>query len=399
MKNYLTLVLALSVVSAPAFASRARLEALGEGKNGSYFIDDARNIFLDPAQLVHYKKKLWLETGIEPVANGTNAQDAAVTGNRAQGGFSNTFGDFTYGVYMNQTSERTLNIIQSVDSLGALVNSDTNFIAPDSTIEVFFAGEGALNWGISAFYAGNNVKGSVLTPTVAGAGVERTASQVGVRLGVDMNAFKVFTTIALANKSNVYDGSTQGNEIKGKIGIDLGAEYVMNDMTAFAKATMVGADVNTTVVTELRQSQYGIGAGWKHEMTKSTNLFARTEFDYAKSGAAQLANSTVQTTNIPVVVGAESQALSWLAIRGSIAESIWGQQWNGQARNNLGGTTTVALGLGLTFGDVQIDGLVATNGTSNPANGVAGFGTAPQTNTGFGFGDNMLTRVALTYNF
>ena len=63
MKNYLTLVLALSVVSSPAFASRARLESLGEGKNGSYYIDDSRNMFLNPASIVRYKKKMMLELG------------------------------------------------------------------------------------------------------------------------------------------------------------------------------------------------------------------------------------------------------------------------------------------------------------------------------------------------
>ena len=383
MKNTLALVLALTVISAPAFASRARLESLGEGKNGSFYIDDSRDMFLNPAQVVHYKKKLFLELGTDAVGT----QDVAVTNNRAQGGFTNTFGDFTYGVYMNQTSERTLSIVQGVN---AGLTAASQFVAPDSTLEFFLAGESGLNWGISLFYAGNDVKSA----TVA----EKTATQLGARVGIDVNNFQVFSSVGIITKSTINDNAANNTELKGKIGIDAGATYKMNDMTAFAKFVTTGADFNTGGVTaaEIRNQQYGLGLGWKHEMTKATNLYARLEADYQKVSSS---GTDTKTWNVPAVVGAEAQALSWLAIRGSISESILGQQWSTNTRNSLAGTTTVAAGLGLTFGDVQIDGLVATNGASNPQNGIAGFGTAPQSNTGFGFGDNMITRLAMTYNF
>ncbi len=383
MKNYLALVLALAVVSSPAFASRARLESLGEGKNGSYYIDDSRNIFLNPAQIVHYKKKLFLELGTEPGAS----QDVAVTNNRGQGGFTNTFGDFTYGVYLNQTSERTLGTVQALNAL--LPGTANDFIAPDSTLEVFLGGEAGLNWGVSVFYAGNNEK----------AAIEKTASQLGARVGVEAANFQAFTSVGIITKSTNLDGTVGGNsELKGKIGIDAGATYRMNEGTVFAKFVTVGSDYNSggTTLVEGRTQAFGLGYGWKHEMTKSTNLYARLEADYSK---ASNSGADTKVWNVPVAIGAESQALSWLAIRGSIQQSLLGQQWTATTRNSLAGTTTVAAGLGLTFGDVQVDGLVATNGASNPANGIAGFGTAPNSNTGFGFGDNMLTRLAMTYNF
>ncbi|MBC7396393.1 MAG: hypothetical protein H7333_03025 [Bdellovibrionales bacterium] len=378
MKNYLALVLALAVVSSPAFASRARLESLGEGKNGSYYIDDSRNMFLNPAQIVHYKKKLFLELGPDTVG----APDVAVSANRGQGGFTNTFGDFTYGVYMNQTSQATLGIVQI--GTAALGGAGT-FLAPDSTLEFTLAGEAGLNWGISLFYAGNEDKVALLN---------RTASQVGARIGVEAANFQAFSTVGIVSKSTI-DGAA---ELKGNVGIDAGATYKMSDAIVFAKFTATGADVNPTggTTTEIRNTQYGLGLGWKHEMTKMTNLYARLEADYQKLARGTTDN---RTWNIPVSVGAEAQALSWLAIRGSIQQSLLGQTWSLNNRSSLAGTTTVAAGLGLTFGDVQIDGLVATNGANNPTNNITGFGTAPVSNTGFGFGDNMLTRLAMTYNF
>ncbi len=387
MKNYLTLVLAVLMVSTTANASRARLESLGEGKNGSYYIQDSRNIFLNPAQIVHYKKKLSLEFGNEPGAT----QDTSLAP-RGQGGFTNTFGDFTYGVYMNQTSERELYAISSANALGGA------FIAPESQLEFTFAGEGAMNWGFSLLYAGNNTKG------VAGA-AEKTASLFGVRLGVESGNLQAFSSIGIASDSKVKNAST--DEVKGKVSVDVAVTYKMDEMTDYAHFSSYGTDVtlstlNSGNVVQNRNTAFGLGAGWKHDMSKSTTMFCRVSGDYLKTTTTSF--SDITTWNVPIVVGAEAVALSWLTIRGSIAESILGQT-NGSIasgsayRTSLSGLTTVAAGVGMTFGDVVIDGLVSSNGATNSANGIPGFGTGQTTGGTFGFGDNMLSRVAMTYNF
>ncbi|NDG85636.1 MAG: hypothetical protein EBX52_11465, partial [Proteobacteria bacterium] len=166
MKNYLTLILALAIVSSPAYASRARLEALGEGKNGSYYIDDSRNMFLNPASIVKYKKKMMLELGSPdstnavvlagPPATTTTYSAADNAGNsRAQGGFTNTFGDFTYALYLNNTSDTALNLMASegyglvttLNSSGAVVADGG--VLPSNAIEFQLAGEGSVNWGLA----------------------------------------------------------------------------------------------------------------------------------------------------------------------------------------------------------------------------------------------------------
>jgi hypothetical protein len=87
-------------------------------------------------------------------------------------------------------------------------------------------------------------------------------------------------------------------------------------------------------------------------------------------------------------MGAEAQALSWLALRGSITHSLLGQT---DAAN-----TSVAAGVGMTFGDVTIDGLVATDSGALDSN----LGTNGQASSStFGFGDKMISRIAMTYNF
>ncbi|MGZ3723872.1 MAG: hypothetical protein ACXVA9_13105, partial [Bdellovibrionales bacterium] len=58
------LMLMLAVfVTASAHATKARLAALNQDSNGSYFIMDTRNIFLNPAQLSIMKDHLNFEWG------------------------------------------------------------------------------------------------------------------------------------------------------------------------------------------------------------------------------------------------------------------------------------------------------------------------------------------------
>jgi len=96
--------------------------------------------------------------------------------------------------------------------------------------------------------------------------------------------------------------------------------------------------------------------------------------------------------NLPVVLGAEAQALSWLAVRGSITHSLLGQTDTA--------ATSVAAGVGLTFGDVTIDGLVATGSGAGAGALATNLGTNGQASSStFGFGDGMISRIAMTYNF
>ncbi len=373
MKNTLALVLALAVVSSPAYASRARLEALGEGKNGSYYINDSRNMFLNPASITKHKKKLLLELGNGAVVG---ANDRAGD-NLAQGGFINTFGDFTYALYLNNTSDSALTAAATAAAP-----------APGSAIEFQVAGEGALNWGLGVL-TGNTSNGA------------DSSSYFGVRAGVEKDALAVFTSVGVSSKF-VNDGVAPGsiNQIKGKLRLDVGATYkVMNEMTAFGRFSTSTNEATveagaTDVTAEVKSTNYGAGLGWDKEMTKSTHMFTRVEAAYAQTKQGDAV--TAESFNVPVVLGAEAQALSWLAIRGSIGHSLIGRDITG--RQSLGNLTTLAAGVGMTFGDVTVDGLVASSGSNGNVTGL-GMGTGPAANQNFGFGDGMISRIAMTYNF
>ena len=393
MKNYLTLVLALAVVSSPAFASRARLESVGQDKNGSYFVDDSRNMFLNPAEISNYKKKLWLEYGSSTAATYNGGQDV-YTAPQAQGGFSNTFGDYTYGMYMGRQSDRLLNTLL----LANAVAGAGTFIAPDHNLDIFFAGEGSVKWGVDLYWAGAQAKGAL----------NKTANVLAAKLGVTADKLSVFTTLGLSSSSKSDGGTTATtNELKGKFAIDLGATYQMDNMKVKGNFSTFGSTLNQvgTDTVEATTTIMSLGAGWKKEVSKSVSVWTITGLDYEKDGADKNVNANTTVTNatqswynLPLTIAAEAQASSWLALRGAVSASILGQNQNGNTKTTNNNQLTVAGGVGMTFGDVQIDGVVGQAATTN------GFGyIAPKTpqldNARFGLGSDMITRLAVTYNF
>jgi hypothetical protein len=345
MKTLFGLILALTVLSNLAHASRARLEALGEGKDGSYYLNDARNMFLNPASITQHKKKLLLELGLADAGGGIDTP----VDRRAQGGYIDSLGDLTYAVYLNNVSNASVSTFTPV---------------PTGAIELALAGEGLANWGVSL------VRG--YGPTGA-----NTVDTWGTRFGVSKDALSVFGTLGLYGRS-----IDSGVETRTKLNLDLGATYRLGDFT------LLGNYQGGSLKDDSVKSQaYGLGAGYQKQITQSVLVLGRVEarkFKLENSGPFNQ-----NSWNLPVVVGAEAQALSWLVVRGSISHSLMGQI--DQAN------TSVAAGVGLTFGDVTVDGLVATNNSTAVAQNLGTNGLA--SNSAFGFGDNMISRIAMTYNF
>lgn len=370
MKNLLALVTGLMIVSTPALASRARLEALGEGKNGSYYIKDNRNVFLNPASIADNKKQFNIELGSD-----SNAQDtkAAPVG---QANYIGTFGDYSYLVSFGNESDAAKKLIS---------NASASFLAPDRHIELGVAGGSDLKYGLSLIYGGQEQKAS---------GVSKTASQLAARFGVGMNSFNFFGTVGIITKA--VGGAAALDEFKGKLGLDLGATYAMDEMTFFVNFLTQSADrlsdTGTKAEKDREFSTMNISAGVGHqkELTKGANMFSKVGLSYGNTevktgtpGGTLTTASKDKSWSVPVTLGVEADATSWLALRGSITHNLLGQNMNSLNgnRDSNPNSTTIATGAGFKFGAVGIDASVAT-----------GTGT-------FGFDANMLSRLSMNVAF
>ena len=269
-----------------------------------------------------------------------------------------------------------------------------------------------MKYGIDVFHGGA-LNRSVST---AGATTASTASVFGVKLGVGTEDLEVFATVGISSNAKVdtqVGGTALIPEYKGKLSIDLGATYTMDEMTYLAKFTTFGTEVTTgttaaSTVTTGNTMAFGLGAGWKKEASKSVTMFTRLQLDYQKDTTKQKVGAAAEsdlaspntTYNVPIVIAAEAQATSWLAIRGALSHSLIGQHQSGLNKDSLNNMTSVAMGLGFNFGDLTIDALAGQTGAVANATGTSESSQGnTQAGNKFGFGNDMLTRLSMTYNF
>ena len=99
MKKQIALAMGLAVISGSAFASKARLQALGEDTDGSQYISDNRNIFLNAAHVNYHKDMVTFEAGDQSNADATSTPNA-------EGGFLRAHNNMVYGLYFGADAGR-----------------------------------------------------------------------------------------------------------------------------------------------------------------------------------------------------------------------------------------------------------------------------------------------------
>ena len=113
---------------------------------------------------------------------------------------------------------------------------------------------------------------------------------------------------------------------------------------------------------------------------------------------------------VPIVLGYEAAATSWLTLRGSITQNLWGKKDNknftyanpivkslvssvygSEGKGTIANSTTIVAGASLTFGDLVLDGMI---GGAKNLTGSASSKTDGNLNL-----DQFMTSVAMTYAF
>ena len=83
MKKLLLLVIALLLISSGAFASKARMQALGQdAEAGSYYVSDTRSVFTNPAYVNSYKNYIiteWGQTANQPGCRATRLNNVTIS--------------------------------------------------------------------------------------------------------------------------------------------------------------------------------------------------------------------------------------------------------------------------------------------------------------------------------
>ena len=367
MKKQLAIALGLAVVSVPAMASKARLESLGQGANGSQYIDDNRNVFLNAATLNQHKDFVTVEVGTSNAVIDGASDDAATPlteGPRMEGGLFKSSGSMVYGLYFGHEND-SANAGRAIKGISGEQN---NF-------SLFFAGDAGVQWGAALTY------GSYKNETA-----DETNGNMAAKLGVISGDIEAFLNLGLSNT-----GEKGSAEYTGTSNIDLGLTYGMGDASVYFRYETSGAeeDGDDTV----SRNAMTLGYARQYKLNDKANLWVDAHYaQQARECDATFAalcggGDELTTTGLPVTVSLEVSAKDWLTLRGFISQEVLISSTDDgtDSNNNAEGNRKHGVGASLVFGDLTVDGsLILADGAGNA--GVLNI-------------DEPMSRVSVNYNF
>lgn len=363
MKKLLVIAIALTAINAQA--TRARVSALA---NSPHLID-AATVYNNPAD-VHWLGGDYvnIETGATdtfatPVNSPANGEGMVVRG----------MGDAKMGLSLGHQSSNAS--VSGLRGAGAFVPAAFQHNQQNPLELTYGMKSGEMGWAGTLVYSNYNDKTA-----------SNKESSLGVRLGARAGNWDAALRLGLTNTVEV----AASGKYTGTLGIGANGGYMWDNIYFHGSMQMVGYKTENTVGTETAKfdnQTYRLGAMTSVKKDGSEFFYG---IALAQSNSKESVSDSKQTTlGLPVWIGVEADAASWLTLRGSITQTT---QLAHNSKTEVGGTTvaetapgtgdtTVAAGAGLKFNKVTVDGTL--QGSSNQ-----------QLNA-----NNFLAQLGMTYMF
>jgi|GEM_PF-457231 len=384
MKNLMMIGSALLVLSSSAFASQARLLALGMNETdneGMYFIQDSRNVFLNPAYINLYPNQAVLEWGnygqIADAKGGQGSMGPIATLNnntsspKAQGGVFKKYGDFVYGLYFGNESNTSsllrvagtsaLSAVNNLNGLTTPATADSKMLqTADNQVDFFFGGDNGLKWAVNptvAFGKDDGRSGKDSAYAIRGGVIASNwDAHLNLSLGSKSEARDTLTYTAASGGLNALNGITVSQEFKGKLGFHAGGSYAIPvgrvfgyvkhygweqtdsaSTAAYAAAAASVGGQSGTVKGDF--TSYYLGWGSDFNVNNGDKIFTSLTAKKTDINLKFSNKSEVRHLVIPLTIGYEAKATEWLTLRGSVLQNIYGNRDNKNI-NNYGATGT-----------------------------------------------------------
>lgn len=380
MKKKIAGMLGLALLSTGALASKARLQALGEDTYGSFFIDDARNVTLNPAMLNLHKDFVTMEWGntdtgsttISGVSAGSDTDQDLASSPKAEGGLFRASGNMIYGIYFGDESN-TANSLRTL-AMGA------NAIHESNNLSLYVAGDAGVQWGVK-------LTSHSYTDKQSDDNDKSSASRVTI--GINSGDIESFLAVGLSNTAE--KGSA---EFEGKGAYQLGLTYAMGDIDYLLDFRSI--QIENAAGNELKVQYTRLGVAKTYKLNDKATAWASAWYrlDNTENDLTTGTESESKLTYLPVMIGTEVMVKDWLSLRGSVGGNIIGteEDINGKEKT-IDNSTQVAAGVGLIFGDLVLDGMIGNtdNNQTVGENTTGGVGTLRT--------DVLMSRVSMTYKF
>jgi hypothetical protein len=430
MKKIMMVGSALMLLSTSAFATKARLLALGEDKDGSYFVSDYRNVYINPAELNSLKNMAVLEWG-----NAGSTVSGALGGAsldfdntpKAEGGVVYSLSnDLKMGVLLGDETDVS-GLTRILASNGGAAGEGIQ--SADNVLDVFVSGKGSINWGANLLYSQSKDQSTATT--------QHSSTAYAIRLGVAQDAWNFHLLAPIGAKSNRPLASLAPT-YKGKFGIRAGGGYDFssNDKLFGMYENYTWDQTNNTTATRVGSfTKTFLGYGHTQKVSDSSNMFVKLQAEMTKiqlKSVGALVAAKIDRLALPLSVGFEHAATEWLVLRGSVVQNLYGTikdegltanfgtplsaadftnmgksirllaagrygsstSGNG-GKKSLRNSTAVNAGATLKFASLELDGVIG----ATPASRTGAPDSTASTNKGTLAFDNLETRVGMTYNF
>lgn len=345
---------AVALATTPAFASKARLNALQSANHFS----DTRDMLTRPDQAMAHAEFATLELGTKGAASTPNAE----------GGFVRKMGDSAaLGAYLGNYSGLASSSLALVTTPYAIQNP----------LNLVYANKmGDMSWGLGLQYAAAEDK-------VA----KKKSSVMGLTASATSNAgWNAEIGLGLTGESS---NTTTDVKAEQSSPLSISGGYAMDSLYIYGGYSMLGAKSKTagTTTANVEQSTMSVGV-INHTSKDGAHFFYGVEYNSTVKKDKEGTQAKTETSKLPVIVGIEADAASWLVLRGSIKQSVLmastktSDTTGTTSEKSLEDDTTIGGGIGIKLGKFIVDGTFTSAGTGK-----------------LGSDANFISEVGMTYKF
>lgn len=404
------LVIAIALASVNAFASRARMNALGNAVQ----LIDTQTVMTNPADMMFIGDYANIESGTTATTTLQSNTEGTITRSYGNSKFGLTLGyqSKNASAFSNGTGTPGLRFAASAVFWGAMFKAAGQTDAAADAIANLIGlgnsdlvGGGATNaTGIKGQQNPVNIHYGTKIDDWAVAGtlvysnyndkqVNEKESSSGIRLGARNDVWDAKAGIGLGNSFE-----TATAKFSGTAGYSAGVGYKMEDWYFNGNFETAGfkLEKNGTETIKLDYTAIALAAVKTHK-TEGGNLFygvtlAQDDRKFTL-GAPVNADVKQKSLSLPIIVGFEADAASWLTLRGSITQKTLinssktesGSTTSSETAPGLN-STVASVGAGLKFNKLTLDGSLQ---------GLTGATTQTQELNG----NKLLGQVGVTYLF
>ena len=360
MKNAL-LIAALTMASASAFATKAREGSLQRAQTVN---PGTQYVLVRPSLLGYMPEFAVFEFG---GTSGISAAGAASKASvNAEGGLFRKMGDSTLGVYFGaQPSSFGANGLLG----GGVGGWATSFIPSaaagadlyymDNPMNVFYQSKaGDMLWGATLYYAASERKDG---DTATGTSSSNKKSASGVNLSVDTADYWAIANIGLGFE-NKRTSSADKSSLKSKTGFMVGGGLFMDKIVPYAYVISKAFEyknASDTTAANLESSIIDVGVESK---IKGDGYHFYYGALYESIAEKEKESNTKFTMSwIPVYMGIEADAASWLVLRASLTQPVLMSSTKMETATttpvdrSMSNATTVATSAGFKFNKFLLD--------------------------------------------